>query len=314
MASGAEFADALEFKIVENQMIVSGRIESSDAWYFNRALDKNSKVDTVVLRQMPGGKVDAMERIASTIEEKKLTTIVSGICVSACAHIFLAGEKRQFSDDFPLGSSFLGYHGVYRSAGSLEGYKGVVATNSERWYVKRSGGKLDSEVVLAWLSFDHASGLARFYHPNLKNRVPVVSYLCDGRMPLKKCKHLEKTALEYGIITTAELGHVKDTPHWKPELYTKIKTPVSALMDSDVISSGKKKAVGTYLKSKRPARAVVMSKNGRWLFWAGRSTMETAIAMAVLRCELKAEVKCHVIGLDDKLTRTLEQIDDRDFK
>ncbi len=97
-----------------------------------------------------------MERIATTVEDKKLSTIVSGICISACGHIFLAGETRQFSDDFSLGMSFLGFHGMYRSSGSLEGYKGTVPTNSERWYVKRSGGKL------------------------------------------------EKTALYYGIITTAE--------------------------------------------------------------------------------------------------------------
>ena len=162
--------------------------------------------------------------------------------------------------------SFLGFHGMYRSSGSFEGYKGTVPTNSERWYVKRSGGKL------------------------------------------------EKTALDYGIITTAELGHIKDTPHWKPELYTKTETPVSALMDGDIISSGKKETLLKYFTSKRRACAVVMSENNRWLFWAGKNTMETAITMAVLSCELKSEVKCHVIGMDDKLTRTLAEIEADDFK
>ena len=77
--SHAASSSALEFKIAENQMNVTGAIETTDAWDFNRILDKNPKVDTIVLRQMPGGKVYAMERIA---------TIVSGICISACGHIF----------------------------------------------------------------------------------------------------------------------------------------------------------------------------------------------------------------------------------
>ena len=317
LAQPAPVSATLKFKVVENQLIVTGPLESTDAWYFNREIDKHPKVDTVVLRMMPGGKIEAMEKIATTVEEKKLNTVVSGSCVSACAHIFLAGERRQFSDDFPLRYSRLSYHGIYHSAGSLEGFKGSVPTNSERWYVKRTEGKLPAELVLEWLNFDHASGFAHFYHPKVLEWLfplqPAVSFMCDGRMPLKKCKRLTKTALDYGIVTSDELAHVKDTPFWKPDLYKQTDIPVSALLDGSIISDSKKGYIRKYLENERPGKAIALSRNGRWLYWRGRLDLGAAIAFAILRCERKAKVKCHVIALGDKLIYTPKQIEDLDF-
>ena len=83
LAQPVPVSATLKFKVVENQLIVTGPLESTDAWYFNREIDKHPKVDTVVLRMMPGGKIEAMEKIATTVEEKKLNTVVSGTCMSA---------------------------------------------------------------------------------------------------------------------------------------------------------------------------------------------------------------------------------------
>ena len=309
----------LKFKVIENQLIVTGRIESNDAWYFNREIDRHPKVDTVVLQMMPGGKIDAMEIIATTVEEKKLKTVVSGFCISACAHIFLAGKKRQFSDDFPLRYSRLSYHGMYRSSGSLKGYSGIVPTNSERWYVSRTGSKPPAEVVLEWLNFHHASGLAHFYHPKVLEwffpSQPGASFVCDGRMPLKKCKRLAKTALDYGIITSNELAHVKDTPIWKPDLYKKTDIPVSTLLDGSIISSGKKRYIRKHLANKKPGEfmAFALARNGRWIFCRRKLDLSAAIAFAIHSCEAKSKVKCHVIALGDKLLYTPKQIDNLDF-
>ena len=305
----------LKFKVVENQLIVTGRIESTDAWYFNRKIDKHPEVDTVVLRMMPGGKISAMEIIATTVEEKKLNTVVSGFCVSACAHIFLAGERRQFSDDFPLRYSRLSYHGMYRSSGSLQGYGGIVPTNSERWYVKRTRGKLPAEVVLQWLNFHHASGLAHFYHPKVLGWQSVASFMCDGRMPLKKCKRLAKTALDYGIITSDKLAQVKDTPFWKPDLYKKTDIPISTLLDGSIISSGKKRYIRKHLANKKPGEfmAFALARNGRWIFCRRKLDQSAAIAFAIHSCEAKSKGKCHGIALGDKLIYTPKQIDNLDF-
>ena len=304
---GGRAPQALEFKISENQMIVTGKIYNTDALDFNRTLDKNPKVDTIVLRQMPGGKVTAMEGIAATVEDKKLNTIVSGICVSACAHIFLAGEKRQFSDDFPLSNSYLGFHGVYPAPGS-GGWMTDVPDGAERWYMERSGGKLDPELVLDWLRISRSSGMARFFHPELKTRFGVVSFLCEKRKALGDCRRFQKTALDYGIITTAALGHVKDTPYWTPGLYKQTELNVSELLQGNVLNDANEEIVEEYMKDGK-RRAMVMSDDGKWLFWNSNKGLKVTIAMAIFRCRMSSDTECNVIALDGNLTKTPLQIE-----
>jgi hypothetical protein len=177
----------------------------------------------------------------------------------------LAGETRQFSDGFSLGVSFLGFHGMYRSSGSLEGYKCTVPTNSGRWYVKRSGGKP------------------------------------------------EKTALDYGTITTAELGHVKDTPHWEPYCTPRPKRRCQPLWTATLSPAARKKHSRNTLHPNAGHAPWLCPKAAAGC--SGRAkTPWTAIAMAVLSCELKSEFKSHVIGMDDKLTSTLAEIEADDFK
>ncbi len=60
LAQPVPVSATLKFKVVENQLIVTGPMESTDAWYFNREIDKHPKMDTVELRMMPGGKIEAM--------------------------------------------------------------------------------------------------------------------------------------------------------------------------------------------------------------------------------------------------------------
>ena len=309
--AGAQ-AKALDIKIVENQMILSGPIEVNDAWTFSRAVANNPHVDTIVFRNMPGGKLEAMTRMASTVQERKLNTVVSGRCSSACAHIFLAGETRRFSDDFPSHYAYLGFHGGYRSAGSLKGWGGQPATNEHVWYVNRTGGKLDPELVKRWLAMEQSSGLAIFYHNSPAKLRSSPSYLCARSMPIEQCEKIDKTALDLGLITSAELAPVKDTPYWKPDQYKKA-APISSILDGNTLDDGKKKDVEDYAK-KTGAKALALSGNGKWL--AGTSHKEghvLAIVSAISSCESKvwtanSSVKCYVIAVDDHLTMSVEAI------
>jgi len=328
LAQPVTVSATLKFKVVENQLIVTGHIESGDAWYFKREIDKHPEVDTVVLRNMPGGRIVDMDNITAMVEDKKFNTIVSGSCSSACAHIFLAGERRQFSDDFPLIYSRLRYHGSYRGGGSLKGIATPIPANFELWYVKRTEGKLPAELVLEWTNFYSSSGFAIFYHP--KVNFPTAfgvkltrSFMCDGRMLLKKCKFLTKTVLDYSIITTDELAHVKDTPFWNPGLYKQTDIPVSALLDGTVLNSKLISHVTSYLSKplqrnyvgyEFPGKAMVISQNGRWLFWKSRLDLRAAIAHAIDTCEERSKGKCHVIAVDDKLIYTPKKIENLDFK
>ena len=308
--AGPRPASALDIKIVENQMILSGEIESNDAWTFSRTLANNPKVDTIVLRNMPGGKVDAMERMAATVEDRKLHTVISARCMSACAHIFMAGETRRFSSDFPPEAAHLAFHSAYRSEGALKGWGGTPVTNAHLWYVRRSGGKLDPGLALRWMSLEHSSGFAFFFDPAGRKIRSSYSYLCTRTMPMEQCEKIDRSAFDLGLITSMEPAQVKDLAFWKVERYQKV-APVNALLEGDAISSTNKATLADYIK-KTGSRAAVLSSNGT-LIWEAHKVPLYAIMFAVWKCEAKAHVACHVIALDDHLTLSPVSIKARKF-
>jgi hypothetical protein len=310
-------AHALDIKIVENQMILSGPIETGDGWTFNRAVSNNPKVDTLVFRNMPGGKIEEMDRMASTILERKLNTVVSGRCMSACAHIFLAGETRRFADDFPSHYAHLGFHGGYRSEGSLKGWGGQPASNAYVWYVNRTSGKLDPELVKRWLTLEQSSGLAIFYYNSPDKIRSSPSYFCVRSMPIEQCEKIGKSALDFGLITTAELAPVKDTPYWKLDQYKKV-APISSVLDGKTFDDSKKKEVEDYAR-KTGTKALVLSENGKWIVGTAHSDGHVlAIVSAVSSCEAKvrtanSRTRCHVIAIDNDLTITADAIQAKKF-
>ena len=73
------------------------------------------RVDTIVFHRSPGGHSNTGRKIGQSIRQRGLKTIVAGLCVSACANMFLGGTERQFTER--LGevspSPVLGFHGSY---------------------------------------------------------------------------------------------------------------------------------------------------------------------------------------------------------
>lgn len=298
--------DALEIKIIENQMIVSGGIETNDGWTFARAVANNPQVDTIVLRDMPGGKVSAMRQMVNALEDRKLTTVVSRSCRSACAVVFLAGERRQFADDYPAAYSYLGFHSPFRSEGSLKGYASPPIANEHLWFVKRTGGKLDPEIAKQFLSFEHASAMAFFYHPARTRVSDSTTYMCVTKMPLDQCTKVEKSSFDYGLITSTELVAVKDDPHagpqpsWDPDHYKK-SGPVAVLLEEKSFSDGKKKVVTSYIAKNEP-KALALSSDRKWINWvSNKSGKIPAMYDAIKQCQEKAKVRCHIIAIDDDL-------------
>lgn len=308
---------SLQFTVHKNQMSVMGKIEGNDGWNFKRALANNPAVDTIVLVHQPGGRATEMEIIAGVIQEKKLNTIALGHCMSACAHIFLAGEKRQFAAGFPLKNTHLGYHSSYHSAGSLKNYAAGKLTNWERWYVNRTEGKLPAEIVLRWVNLQHASGFAIFRHPS-EPQFGAVSFMCDS-VPLKDCEKLDKSALDFGILTSSDLAPVLLEPFWNPSKYTITEHDVEALLELEFMTRTKRRVVNRSIawaakdKNKGQHVAVALDEIGRRIAWAGNSSVELAIIRAKNTCQLTIDRPCHVIAIDGKLVRTPQQIENRDY-
>lgn len=71
-----------------------------------KALDLHPGVRVVHVNLYKGGRVDVARRLGQLLRERKLTTYVSGACLSACAEAFLGGSRRYLRD-----GAKLGFHG-----------------------------------------------------------------------------------------------------------------------------------------------------------------------------------------------------------
>jgi hypothetical protein len=308
-------AHAIEIKIVETHMIVTGAIVKGDGWTFKRAISNNPQVDTLVLRNMLGGLIEEMEPMRNAVEERRLRTVVSGRCLSACATVFMAGEMRQFAADFHPYYSYLGFHGVYSGEGPLKGFAGEPVTNEDLWYIKRSGGKLDRELVQRWMRLGYRAGIAKFFYQSPSEIRSAPSFICATSMPIEQCEKLDKSALDLGLITSSELAHVNDQPdfdldqvhYWKPELYKNVE-PVSVLFQGNLLNEARKKVVESYLKIK-VSKVLVTAGPGKVLgYESGDDGYASNILRAISMCQEKSQAKCYIIGIDDHLTLSIDAI------
>lgn len=310
----ASIARAIEFKVIEDQMIVTGKIvnNSGDGWKFKRGIANNPQITTVVLRNMPGGDVVEMEQMRSAILDRKLNTVVSGSCESACATIFMAGENRNFSNDFPPQYAFLGFHGIYASSGGLSGFARAPVTNEDLWYVRRSSNKLDRELVQRWMTLGWKGGMAKFYAS--KGNRTSSSYVCVTSMPIDQCEKLDKSALEYGLITSSDLISVKDhifpvgePPYWEPSQYAKVAS-IEALLKTKNLSDGWKKILTEYM-GKTDSKALAVGIDGIGIqSVASKDGVIPAIWKAVADCQERFKKKCQVIAVDDHLSFSADDI------
>src|SRR6266850_7513877 len=74
---------AMDMKVVENQVILSGTVDGLDHQKFLRMLTPS--VQMVVLSNSPGGDHQSGLDIAREIRSRGLSTVASGFCQSSCA-------------------------------------------------------------------------------------------------------------------------------------------------------------------------------------------------------------------------------------
>ena len=203
---------AMEAKVVNDTMILSGPVVHGDIQRFNEALAANPGIGTVVLRNSWGGHVESGYRIGELIRKRGLSTVVSGHCVSSCSRMFLGGKERRFSNDYSLERTFVGFHGHYDAKGQLNRAL-VERFGLVEWIIKYSDGKADRDLVQRWINIELNTGMVAFMHPQTRIFFrDEKTFFCVGREQLRPlgCSTLAVTALDMGVVTDLALSRSPD--------------------------------------------------------------------------------------------------------
>jgi hypothetical protein len=205
---------AMELKVVANQLILSGRVVGDEPGKVKEALANSPDIDTVILRNSPGGDAPAGYQTGQLLREHGLRTAVSGYCYSSCSRMFLGGRTRYFTDDYPAEHTHIGFHGHYHADGQLNA--ALMAQYGLRdWIIKYSDGKADANLVERWINIPYSRGMIHFFHPGLVNRGGASTFMCRGDEPTRlvfACEPIAKTALDLGIVTSLDIVHSADQP------------------------------------------------------------------------------------------------------
>jgi hypothetical protein len=200
---------AMELKVAGNQLILSGRVVGDEPGKVKEALANSPDIDTVILRNSPGGDAPAGYQTGQLLRERGLRTAVSGYCYSSCSRMFLGGSTRYFTDDYPAEHTHIGFHGHYHADGHLNA--ALMAQYGLRdWIIKYSDGKADANLVERWINIPLSRGMIHFFH-----RGGALTFMCRGDEPTGSvfaCEPIGKTALELGIVTSLDILHSADQP------------------------------------------------------------------------------------------------------
>jgi hypothetical protein len=205
-------SSGMELNIVGNQLILSGRVVGDEPGKVTDVLAKHPEIDTVILRNSPGGDAPAGYQVGQMLREHGLRTAVSGYCYSSCSRMFLGGRTRFYTDDSPPEDTNVGFHGHYYAGGRLNA--GLVSRYGLRdWIIRYSDGKADPQLVEQWINIPYSRGMIHFFHPGLLKRAGVSTFMCQGDEPaglVFACEPIAKTALDLGVVTSLDIVHSAD--------------------------------------------------------------------------------------------------------
>jgi hypothetical protein len=203
---------AMELKVAGYQLILSGRVVGDEPGKVTEALAKSPEIDTVILRNSPGGNAPAGYQVGQLLRERGLRTAVSGHCYSSCSRMFLGGRTRYFTDDYPPEDTNVGFHGHYYANGRLNSDL-VDQYHLRDWIIRYSDGRADPQLVERWINIPYSRGMIHFFHPGLLRRAGVSTFMCQGdeRTGLFfACEPIGKTALDLGVVTSLDIVRSAD--------------------------------------------------------------------------------------------------------
>lgn len=204
---------AMDMQVIDGQLILSGAVEGNEYRRIMDRLEQYPAIDTVILRNSPGGDANTGYRVGELFRERGLRTAVSGYCNSSCSRMFLGGKERHFTDDYPVGKTWIGFHSNYTDEGQI--VHGAPA-RLKTWIMKYSDGKADEALVERWVAIPYRKGYAYFFDgKRLKRSDGISVFLCSGHEPsgdrFNQCEKIAgKTAFDLGVVTSADIISSRD--------------------------------------------------------------------------------------------------------
>jgi hypothetical protein len=217
-ASLATPAFAMQMKVLDDQLIMSGTVDGSELARLRdvEATPQAGRIKTVVLRDSPGGDHWTALRAGEFIRSRGWATAVSGHCFSACSLIYLGGRERGFTDDKPALQTQLAFHATYFITDSLTQARGAqnpYTTYSVRtWMKQQTDGRISDAVLdrlerLPQTDFLHFFDAARMPRPGQPSAF-VCALGVDGK---RKCDAVAGIDVySEGISTTRALVRPND--------------------------------------------------------------------------------------------------------
>jgi len=203
---------AMDIRVMNDQLILSGPVITSDYDAVESRLSSGPQIKMIILRNSPGGHAPTGYRLGELFRQKSLDTAVSGYCYSSCSRLFLGGKERYFTADYPPLSTQVGLHGHYDRNGNLN-WALVSSLHLRDWIIRYSDGKADVALVERWIRIPRAAGMIHFYNPASVNVGGYSTFMCQGTEPNPRvfdCERIGENALELGIINSLTLVRSHD--------------------------------------------------------------------------------------------------------
>jgi hypothetical protein len=295
---------AMDITINGQHVILSGPVVGNEPARLADALSQVPGIDTVILRNSPGGDAPAGYRVGEVIRVKGLRTAVSGYCYSSCSRMFLGGKTRYFTDDYPPEHTNIGFHGHYDSNGRLLPEL-VHRLGLKNWIIQYSDGKADPALVERWINIPVSRGMTHFYHPRLLNRHGVSTFLCQGTETTAEvfdCEPIPNTALDLGVITSLDIVKSNDQSGIKARIPERPRASgYAAITDTrkvPLVSPAGQQEYQRFLNARLP-KAFAISPDGR--FWAWNAGTFDAMSAALTRCRQRSQQTCSLYAVDDEV-------------
>jgi hypothetical protein len=294
-------ARAMRIDVSGDQLILAGPVMGDEFRPIERILNEDPAINTVILRNSPGGDVLTGYRVGEMFRARDLRTAVSGYCYSSCSRMFLGGKIRVFTGDYPSEYTNVGFHGHYGRDGSLNAAL-VQHMDLKNWIVKFSDGKADPALVERWINIPVNRGMIHFYYPTLSRDQGAATYFCMGNEPAHSifaCETEPRTALDLGVITSLDIIASNDQSALRAAFPSRPAPSGFASIEDTaklpLVGDAGRRNYARYLTAD-PPKAFAISRNGR--FWGWASGAFDAMQTALSRCAGSAGSPCMLYAVD----------------
>jgi len=308
---GSVPAAAMEVKRVGTTLVLTGEIARRDLDRVQAEFARPPAITDVVLRNSMGGNSWTGYRLGELFREKGVTTAVSGHCVSSCSRLFLGGRQRVFSDDFPAGLTYVGFHGHYDF--DKLNLKAVEQNDQAGWTLRHTDGKADPALVQRWINIPERRGDMRFYRDAVRDLGAQPTVLCSGRESSRprQCETVTTTALAQGIVTSnmpwrspdaADLMYPQRELKYPTTRYATL-AQVDRLPVRGASAGAARKDFMQFRDAALPRAFAVASDGSRWA-WSANGAQ--SIDVALERCNVglraaRSAARCVLYAVDERV-------------